>query len=413
MCCFMRHANLLALPLGLLLASCADEPVLPIDATVTCDGPQWRWKRDLGFTRWNDGGGEAAESGGLVLVVWPDRLESTLDEAVVHGVVLDAESGEPVRDLIPASGDSSDVWVRGVDDGFYVFVRHHPFVAVSFVAHDATSFDPVGSVRSETFAFDAVVTSAGVLAFGDSGVDVFDHHGRFVAHRDDGVLRDVACRAAAALRDGSVVASCRSDDERGDELVVALEADGTSPVVVRNHSRRFPWAPVLAADDAAVFVAEPGDGELSVLVFTPDGREQIASAPIPLAAFEKHPNAAIIGAGACSATCAGISLVAEGDGAMLTTFAVHEDGAEIERFLLRLDGATLDVESFGAHATADRQTLTAASPGVLSTVMEFAPHLPLDLWWPPQTVVVERTCVRHSDNAAADVAAPEADDASP
>jgi hypothetical protein len=389
-------------------SSCVEEEVLQPGDVSTCEGPRWKWRRDLGFTRWSDSGAESAESGGVVLVAWGERREESLDDLLLRGVLIDAVTGETRQELDAVEGDVNDLRVRGVDDGFFVFARQGLEVVVFFVAHEEPRWERVANIPIISGAFDAVATDAGVLAFGDDGIHVFDGRGRFVALRNDGLLADVRCRAGTAriagaadagsgvngdsvVGVGEVIASCQRRDGGGDVLL-SMTADGRDAVEWRNEARPREWPPVLAAGNDVVFVAEPDDNRLSVVVLDTAGRERVSATPLDLQGLDVDKDVGLVGGGSCTANCSGISLVAQNDVALLEAYTVFP--RRVERFLLRVEGDTLRVESHGLRETASRQGLTATRPGALSTWLEFGPHVPVLDLSPPQTVVVERTCLR-------------------
>lgn len=395
----MLHRFFLLAVVCVLSVACGDEAVRDIDASTTCDGPTWQWERDLDHTEWTDAGGEAAESGGTVLVVWQQRIESGGPDMGVQAVLLDAATGEELRTLVTPGGAFNTVWVRAVDGGFYVFAESRDFtVFVYFVAHGSPSFTYVETVPSNR-SIDVLSTSAGVLLFVDSGVHLFDHDGAAVEVHTDAVQQN--CDAATVLRDGRVMAWC-FDEPSGVESFVTMNADGSAAVL--QQSQRVAdegWSARLEAGDAGVFYLDAGDDGVSVGLLNDDGTQQIAPVPVVLQALEASSDAYVVGAGACDATCEGLRLVVEGNTAMLEVYSVHPD--LIERILVNIDGDRLTFESLGTRDTATRASLTPAAPGALSMWTRFGWSIPVFDTWPPQTIVVERTCLRRPiDDGATD-----------
>lgn len=392
----MLHRFLLAAFLA-PMSACTDEVLAEIGTSTPCDGPVWQSEHDLGDTRWTDAGGEAAESGGSVLVVWQERRENSLDDMRLGAVMLDAATGEELRTLTTPTGDYTTVWVRPVDGGFYVFAQATSSIEVYFVAHDSPRFVFVTSF--EDWSSDVVTTSLGVLAFGADGVHAFDHFGTAGEVHTDDVQR--VCSAGTVLRDGRVFAWC-FDHSANRESFVTMNADGSEPVQLSTtRANDAGWSARLATGDAGIFYVDAGDGDVSVALLNDDGTQRVAAVPVPLKAREESSDAEIIGAGTCIATCSGLQIVAEGNTALLEVDTVLPSFTE--RFLVHTDGSSLTFERVGTHDTTTRSGLTPAQPGVLSVRTRFGWHVPVFDSLPPPTLIVERTCLRQPiDDVAVD-----------
>lgn len=378
-----------------LMTGCTDEVLGQID-TTPCERPVWYAEHDLGDARWTDAGGEAAESGGTVLVVWQERRENTVEDRRLGAVLLDGATGEELRTLTTPTGDYNMVWVRPVDGGFYVFAEVTSSIEVYFVAHDSPRF--VYVTAFEGWSSDVVTTSLGVLAFGADGVHAFDHFGAAgEAHTDD-VQR--ACSAGTVLRDGRVFAWC-FDLSVNRESFVTMNADGSDPVQLSTkNANDAGWPARLATGEAGIFYVDAGDGELSVTLLNDDGTQRVAAVPVPLKAREQSSDAEIIGAGTCIETCEGLEIVAEGNTALLEVSTALPNFTE--RFLVHTDGSSLTLERLGTHDTTTRAALTPAQPGALSVRTGYGWHVPVLDQLPPTTLVVERLCLRQPDVAVDD-----------
>lgn len=373
--------------------ACADEVVAPPGdgEATTCVGPAWTYEHDLGFTRWSDTGGAAAESGDVVLVVWQERLENQGGGDEVHGRFLDAATGEPRGDLTPLRTTSSQVWVRPVDDGFIVFVQSAFTILVFHVDVDGAGFVSVGAYPRGDLGFTAVSTDAGVVAFGQGEVLHFNHDGRPGEVQRDGVASETMCRTSTALPDGRVAAWC-FDLRSGAQRWLTLDADGESAVATPLDGF-LEWPPVMAATDDGVFVVLPIDEkEARVALFDHDGRQRVAPVAVPLrAAAGGNDDVMIMGVNACTASCEGLGLVARGNRALLDVMTIP-GGAE--RFDVVVDNDTITMSTRGVREVASRHMLTATASSPLSMWTRFAPHLPILDAWPPQVLVVERPCLR-------------------
>lgn len=371
-----------------LLAGCGDEALRPLDAsTTTCEGPEWQFERALG-DRWSDSGGEAAESGGEVLAVWTERDENGFENAQLMAVVLDAATGEELRTFSAPGGMPAPIWVRAVDGGFYVFVMQSWSVAVHFVPHGGERLEYVTMFEVSRSHFDVVTTALGVLALTEDGVHSFDHFGVAGAVFNDRVLR--GCAAGTLLRDGRVFAWC-TDWQTEQGVFVTMNADGSEPAELPGTRRSDDlWSSRVAAADAGVFYVDAGYNELTVRLLDDTGVALTAPVPVPLQAHRASDEAYIIGAGGCTSTCEGPRIVVEGNTALLEV--VTFDPEVVERFLLHTDGGVVTVESLGVRESYTRASLNPAQPGALSLSTRHGWSLPWD--WPPQTLVVERTCLR-------------------
>ncbi len=378
------------------MSACTDEVLAEIDTSTPCEGPAWYAEHALGDHQWTDTGGEAAESGGSVLVVWQERRENSLEDMRLGAVMLDAATGQELRTLTTPDGDYDTVLVRPVDGGFYVFAQATPSMDVYFVAHDSPRFVYVTSF--EEWSSDAVTTSLGVLAFGVDGVHPFDHFGTAGEVHTDDVQR--GCGAGAELRDGRVFAWC-FDHFANRESMVTMNADGSDPVQLSTTpANDAGWPARLAMGDAGIFYVDAGDGDVSVALLNDDGTQRVAAVPVPLKAREESSDAEIIGAGTCIATCSGLQIVAEGNTALLEVDTVLPSFTE--RFLVRTDGNSLTFESVGTRETTTRSGLTPAQPGVLSVRTRFGWHVPVFDSLPPPILIVERTCFQPNDDVDVD-----------
>lgn len=390
----LRSPFFLAVSCLFVLVACGDEVVSAVSST--CEGPQWRWENDLDTSRWVDVGAAAAESGGVVLVAWDERLENSGDDRTLNAALLDATTGETLRTISIPGSEFSGMSVLPIDSGFYVVTDVFMSLEVYFVDHEAQRFVHVGSVEDVNSSGFAVTTDAGVLVLGSDGVQLFDHDGAAAAVHDDGLQR--GCAGATALPDGRVMAWCY-DWSTEDESLVTMNADGSEPALLlaRNDEDRG-WVSLLAAGDAGTFYLDAGEDQLSLALLNDDGTELVAAVPLQLQALEASDEASILGAGACSSTCDGISIVAEGNTAVIEVATFWPD--QVERFLVNTDGNSLTIESIGTHHSTTRPMLTPAQPGALSASTRERWHVPVLDVWPPQTLVVERICVRRlADNA--------------
>jgi hypothetical protein len=377
-----------------LTSACTDEVLGELD-TTSCEGPVWSAKYDLGNDRWSDTGGEAAESGGTVLVVWQERRHNGGDDRRLGALLLDAATGEELRTLTAPTGDYGDVWVRSVDGGFYVFADEvSSSTEVYFVAHDSPRFVYVAAFPS--WYSDVVTTSLGVLALAADGVHPFDHFGVAGEVHTDDMQRE--CGAGTVLRDGRVFAWC-FDRRTSRQSLVTMNADGSDPVELSTtRPNRLWWPARLATGNAGIFYVDAGDGEVSVALLNDDGTQRVTAVPVPLTTRERSGNTFIIGAGTCSASCRGLQIVAEGNTALLEV-----NTGVIERFLVHTDGSSLTFESLGTHDTTSQSGLTTAQPGALSVQTRFSWHVAALNLFPPPSVVVERLCLRQPiDDLAVD-----------
>jgi hypothetical protein len=385
-----------ALALALLLSACADEVVAPVGDVepTTCAGPTWTVERELGFTRWNDTGGAAAESGDVVLVAWVEREENTVLHEI-RGLLLDGATGEVRGEVPPVRGDFGDVWVQPVDTGFMVFVQNVFDVVAFHVDRDGGGFARVASYRRGDLLFTAVATDAGVLAFGEDEVLFFNHDGALQARRRDGGLAESICRASTALPDGRVAAWC-TDLATGDQLWLTLDAEGQAlgTTVVRPFME---WPPRLAASEVGVFVVLPvAEQVVQVALFDPEGVERVAPQTVRLRTVESGDDVGIIGVNACTATCEGLGLAARGNRALLDVSTVFPSRAE--RFEVVFEDDTLRLQQRGVREVASRQFLTPTTTNPLSVWTRLGPHIPFLDMWPPHVLVVERACLPVSDD---------------
>jgi hypothetical protein len=382
----LRFRTLLALTL-LVLTACADEIVGQPGEATTCEGPTWTYQRDLGFTRWSDSAGQSAESGGVVLVAWQEREENTGGPDSLRGVVLDAETGAVRRELDPMQGTFNDVRVRGVDGGFYLFAQEGFVVGVYHLAFGGTSFRRLLSIPRGDLAFDAVVTTDAVLAFGEHEMLVFDHDGGLAGRLTDGPFGTLTCRSGTFIPGGRVLAWCLEDT--GGEVLLAMDEDGSDPVVTP-QPERLEWTPTLGAiDDGVLFVSADGN-DIRVALLDGDGGEIIPATSLPLRSTTDD-DAEVIGGNACTATCLGLTIAVQGDAAVVDISTSHQLA---ERFHIRVEGDELTIDARGRREVVSRQSLTSTGAGPLSTWTRFAPHVPILDGWPPQTLVVERSCLR-------------------